>query len=387
MIQLADRIKEFRRRDGRTQEALANELGVTPQAVSRWEKGLCYPDMGMIPSLANVFGVSIDELFGYDNERSRKVDALTERIRGMIRENNGADVSMDQCIALAREGLIEFPGNEKLTLALASALYTAGYVRHGELHLTDADGYGVYDVRRHRTYPEWQEAVKLYEKLLPALTDGKLRRQAVKELSQLYRNLGEREKALALAEEAPDLSGSAPFLRINAFDGREAVAACGEALLETVRTSGELMVQILLNDRNIPPKTAADLLKNGAELFRLVCTEGDYGRNHGFLACLHMLRAYYLWQSGAHDEAFAALDLALDHAQSADRLFALGDSPYASPLLRQVRIPVPTEPKEGAFSRELPELWPWWDVPDRDEVKSQMAADPRWASWVDRTRA
>ena len=387
MIQLADRIKEFRRRDGRTQEALANELGVTPQAVSRWEKGLCYPDMGMIPSIANVFGVSIDELFGYDNERSRKVDALTERIRGMIWENNGVDVSMDQCIALAREGLIEFPGNEKLTLALASALYTAGYVRHGELHLTDADGYGVYDVRRHRTYPEWQEAVKLYEKLLPGLTDGKLRRQTVRELSQLYKNLGQGEKALALAEEAPDLYGSAPFLRINAFDGREAVAACGEALLETVRTSGELMVRILLNDRNIPPKTAADLLKNGAELFRLVCTEGDYGRNHGFLACLHMLRAYYLWQSGAHDEAFAALDLALDHAQSADRLFALGDSPYASPLLRQVRIPVPTEPKEGAFRAELPELWPWWDVPDRDEVKSQMAADPRWASWVDRTRA
>ena len=387
MIQLADRIKEFRRRDGRTQEALANELGVTPQAVSRWEKGLCYPDMGMIPSIANVFGVSIDELFGYDNERSRKVDALAERIRGMIRENNGVDVSMDQCIALAREGLIEFPGNEKLTLALASALYTAGYVRHGELHLTDADGYGVYDVRRHRTYPEWQEAVKLYEKLLPGLTDGKLRRQAVRELSQLYKNLGQGEKALALAEEAPDLYGSAPFLRINAFDGREAVAACGEALLETVRTSGELMVRILLNDRTIPPRAAADLLKNGAELFRMVCTEGDYGLNHGFLACLHLLRSYYLWRSEARDEAFAALDMALAHARSADRLPLQGDSPYTSPLFRHVRIPVPDEPKEGAFRSELPELWPWWDVPDRDEVKSQMAADPRWASWVDRTRA
>ena len=387
MIQLADRIKEFRRRDGRTQEALANALGVTPQAVSRWEKGLCYPDMGMIPSIANVFGVSIDELFGYDNERSRKVDALTERIRGMIRENNGVDVSMDQCIALAREGLIEFPGNEKLTLELASALYTAGYVRHGELHLTDAEGYGVYDVRRHRTYPEWQEAVKLYEKLLPGLTDGKLRRQAVRELSQLYKNLGQGEKALALAEEAPDLYGSAPFLRINAFDGREAVAACGEALLETVRTSGELMVRILLNDRTIPPRAAADLLKNGAELFRMVCTEGDYGLNHGFLACLHLLRSYYLWRSEARDEAFAALDMALAHARSADRLPLQGDSPYTSPLFRHVRIPVPDEPKEGAFRSELPELWPWWDVPDRDEVKSQMAADPRWASWVDRTRA
>ena len=103
MIQLGERIKELRRRDGRTQETLASALGVTAQAVSRWEKGVCCPDMGMIPSIANYFGVSIDELFGYDNERSKKIDALVERIRAMIDENNGVDVSMDQCIALARE--------------------------------------------------------------------------------------------------------------------------------------------------------------------------------------------------------------------------------------------------------------------------------------------
>lgn len=203
MIQLGERIKKLRQRDGRTQETLANALGVTAQAVSRWEKGICYPDMGMIPSIANYFGVSIDELFGYDNERSKKIDALAEHIRTMIAENNGVDVSMDDCITLAREALIEFPGNEKLSLALASALYTAGYVRRGEHHLTGTDGYGVYDTARHRTYPEWQEAVKLYEKLLSGLTDGRLRRQAVQELSQLYKNLGEGEKALALAEGRP----------------------------------------------------------------------------------------------------------------------------------------------------------------------------------------
>ena len=69
MIKLGERIKELRQRDGRTQEAPACELGVTAQAVSRWEKGICYPDLEVIPSVANYFGVSIDELFGYDNER------------------------------------------------------------------------------------------------------------------------------------------------------------------------------------------------------------------------------------------------------------------------------------------------------------------------------
>ena len=63
-IKLGEQIKAFRRRDGRTQEELASALGVTAQAVSRWEKGICYPDMELMPSMANYFGVAIDELFG-----------------------------------------------------------------------------------------------------------------------------------------------------------------------------------------------------------------------------------------------------------------------------------------------------------------------------------
>lgn len=208
MIKLGERIKEFRQRNGRTQDALAEELGVTAQAVSRWEKGICYPDMEVIPSIANYFNVSIDELFGYDNERSKKADALARQINDMIHQNNGKDVSMDECIALAREALIEFPGNEKLTLALASALFTAGYVRHGEHHIEGDDGYSVYDVVRHREYSEWKEAIRLYEKLLLSLNSGEMRQQAVIELSQLYKNTGEHEKALLLAQSAPDINAT-----------------------------------------------------------------------------------------------------------------------------------------------------------------------------------
>ncbi len=86
---------------------------------------------------------------------------------------------MDECIADARSALLEFPGNEKLMLCLASLLYNAGYVRHGEHHLTDANGYDIFDTARHREYNEWQEAIQLYEKLLSSLGEGTLRQTAL----------------------------------------------------------------------------------------------------------------------------------------------------------------------------------------------------------------
>jgi transcriptional regulator with XRE-family HTH domain len=381
MIKLGERIKELRLRDGQTQEALASELGVTPQAISRWENGICYPDLELVPSIAHFFGTSIDELFGYDNERDKKVDALAARIDEMNRQNNGEDVSMDACIALAREALIEFPGNEKLTLALASALYNAGYVRYGEYHVTDPDGYSRYDTARHRTYAEWQEAVRLYEKLLTTLTDGGMRQRAMIELAQLYTNLGEQEKAMRLAESAPDFAASKIFLRIKAFDGKDAVAAYGDALIETVRTSAELVESIVLTDENLPPHTSAEMIANAISMIGLVCTDGFFGRLSGFAACLSMLLSYYRWLAEEADAAFEALDQALAWAEAAD---GLCDGFYTAPLLRHVKIEAPAS--EHRFAEELPEVWPWWSVPQYRKVKSGMQADPRWDAWVAKTK-
>lgn len=381
MIILGERIKELRQRDGRTQDALASELGVTAQAVSRWEKGICYPDMELIPSIANYFGVSIDELFGYDNERTKKIEALFERITAMNRENNGIDISIDKSIQLAREALIEFPANEKLTFALASALFNAGSVRRGEHHVEAPDGFELYDVARHRAYPEWQEAIKLYEKLLTTLNSGELRHQAVMELSQLYKNVGEHEKAANLADSAPNLNASKPFLRINAFDGKEAVAASGEALVDTVSSAAELISAIVRGDRSLPPETAAGLLANAVSMLGLVFTEGDYRKLNSTPACLQMLRSYYLWLAGDRDGAFEALDAGLGYANQYDSKESTGT--YVSPLLRYAK------PLVCSFGRklapELPDFWPFWDVPEAERVKNEMRADPRWADWVRRT--
>ena len=58
------RIAAWRKELGLTQEALAERLGVTNQAVSKWELDQCCPDIALLPALAELFGVSIDELFG-----------------------------------------------------------------------------------------------------------------------------------------------------------------------------------------------------------------------------------------------------------------------------------------------------------------------------------
>ena len=60
----AARIAQYRKEQSMTQEALASALGLTAQAVSKWENGQGYPDVSLLPKLADLFGVSIDALFG-----------------------------------------------------------------------------------------------------------------------------------------------------------------------------------------------------------------------------------------------------------------------------------------------------------------------------------
>lgn len=55
-------ISSLRKENGMTQSELAEKMGVTDKAVSKWERDLSYPDVNSIPKLAEVFGVSVDEL-------------------------------------------------------------------------------------------------------------------------------------------------------------------------------------------------------------------------------------------------------------------------------------------------------------------------------------
>lgn len=67
---IGNQIASYRKNAGLTQEALAKKLGVTNQAVSKWESGLACPDIQLLPELADLFGITIDELFGRPGPRT-----------------------------------------------------------------------------------------------------------------------------------------------------------------------------------------------------------------------------------------------------------------------------------------------------------------------------
>ncbi len=77
-MEIGNQIKTLRTRRGITQEALSAQLGVTAQAVSKWERGAALPDIELLPQLSAFFGVTIDELFALSD------DTRMERIQNML---------------------------------------------------------------------------------------------------------------------------------------------------------------------------------------------------------------------------------------------------------------------------------------------------------------
>ena len=86
---IGSRIARLRKEKKMTQEALAEQMGVSSQAVSKWENDQSCPDIGLLPKLSRVLGVSTDELLTGERsevrlvpaEQRKSLDELTMRVR------------------------------------------------------------------------------------------------------------------------------------------------------------------------------------------------------------------------------------------------------------------------------------------------------------------
>ena len=115
MLYLGVNIKECRIKKGFTQEQLSFELGVSSQTISRWENGLTYPDIVMLPIIAEYFGITIDTLMGYVRE------CQTQEREKFYKEMHGVERS--EAIQRHREMLHTYPNDVYIQFSLANLLY------------------------------------------------------------------------------------------------------------------------------------------------------------------------------------------------------------------------------------------------------------------------
>ena len=107
MRSLGEKIRFLRKKNNVSQEVLADYLGVSFQAVSKWENGITMPDIMMIPAIAAFFRVSTDELFDFNLfEQEKQVREIC------LKAIKCRDNEPQKAEKILRDGLKRFPGND-----------------------------------------------------------------------------------------------------------------------------------------------------------------------------------------------------------------------------------------------------------------------------------
>ena len=315
-VTIGEKIKELRKRDGRKQEELANALGITAQAVSRWEAGNCYPDMSLIPAIANYFHVSIDFLFGYQNDRESKINEYAkEALRRML---EGKDVI--ETIQYLRKCLEEFPDEPKLKHHLANALASKGFQEPNPANL----------------YLE--EAAAIYENL------SKQDSEVVGSLLHVYAHMGELEKAENKASAQPRVELSKEVLLASRSEFKNASRYRGEAILSLLHTLARVTDQaISWNDAMKNSHEACEILDALYELYVKIFDGKSYGLFHSDLCMLCLSRAKTYATVKDYDRSFAAFDQAFTHYKEYAKIMEVSmqgipqEPHFESPLLAEAK--------------------------------------------------
>lgn len=174
---LSENLKKYRLLKNLTQEDIAEMLNITPQSVSKWERGESYPDITFLPALANIFETSIDLLIGMDTIRAEQTRYNIHKTATEF-QRNGDYASAEK---VYRDALLIYPNKPGMILGLAGVLALQG---------------------------KSEEAIELIERGLPISTNEKQKATMRATLCFLYLKSGRKDEAYELASELPHIRES-----------------------------------------------------------------------------------------------------------------------------------------------------------------------------------
>ena len=299
-IKIGSIIKKLRAENNVTQDTRATAIGVTPQAISRWESEGGYPDIELLPALADFFSVSTDVLLGYKlSEREEELANIKKELRRL------AEVGTHQeKLSFVRDAFVKFPNDYKIKVYLAACLSDEWNNTHEKSLI--------------------HESETLCLSVIDDCHDEDIRYEAIFTLSSIYIELGETEKA----------RNSLESLSLMKYC-RETALACGigdgntefyiQDEIDKFADGLGLSIRNLVLHEDLPddPSTwdkKIEMLTISNHLYKMI-----YGDNlmfyHVRLSRNYWLMSTYQMAQGKNDVAIASLEKMCCHAVEYDKAY------------------------------------------------------------------
>ncbi len=273
-LYIGENLKKQRKLRELTQEQLADILGVSFQAVSKWERGEAYPDIELLPTIAEYFGITTDELMGM-KEICDNADA--EKIIAQVKENMSKGLIAEN-IRLLEEAVKVHPNNYEL---LSHYAFNLAFLAVGN----ESEEYRLNN----------QKAARIAERILAECTDTKIRNSVQADLCNYYQNSGEATKALEAADKLPSMHHGSEIVKMNILKGEDLVRLTQSNIFDLTQIfclcSYRLADMVAdMDDKNGARYTweqKIEILQKAIAMFDIVFDNGDYNVCFHNLSYLH----------------------------------------------------------------------------------------------------
>lgn len=293
-------IKKLRTANNVTQDSLAAAVGVTPQAISRWESEGGYPDIELLPALADFFSVSTDELLGYKiSEREAEIVNIKKEMSRLSEVG-----TVEERISYARDAVSRYPSDCEIKANLAVCLYHSWCDTHCDALLTEIETLCTY--------------------IMQECTDDDIRYDAINTLISIYNDTKQCDKALAAVNRLTPMKYCREFAKSSGIgDGNtelyiqdeiDKLTDCLGTAITSYAVDDELPNDPCTWDRKI------EMLNASNQLYRII-----YGDNlmfyHVRLSRNYWLISTYEISQGKADEALSSLEKMCCHAVEYDKSY------------------------------------------------------------------